>query len=113
MVDVGGVELAAYEWGAESGPPLFLVHGGLDFAATFDLLAPVLADAGYRVISWDQRGHGDSGHAALSSWDVDVRDALTTITSVTTGPVPIVGHSKGGGLTMQLADAYRTGSADW
>jgi pimeloyl-ACP methyl ester carboxylesterase len=105
MVDVGGVEVAAYEWGAASDPPLFLVHGGLDFAATFDLLAPVLADAGYRVISWDQRGHGDSGHAALYSWDADVRDALTMITSVTTDPVPLVGHSKGGGLTMQLADA--------
>ncbi|MDQ1425647.1 MAG: hypothetical protein QOD72_3145, partial [Acidimicrobiaceae bacterium] len=105
MVDVGGIALAAYEWGPESGPPLFLVHGGLDFAATFDLLAPVLADAGYRVISWDQRGHGDSGYAALYSWDADVRDALTMITSVTTDPVPLVGHSKGGGLTMQLADA--------
>ena len=27
-----GVEIAVYEWGAESDPVLFLVHGGSDFA---------------------------------------------------------------------------------
>jgi pimeloyl-ACP methyl ester carboxylesterase len=32
-----GVDIAVYEWGAESNPPLFLVHGGSDFAGTFDV----------------------------------------------------------------------------
>lgn len=35
-----GVDIAVYEWGAESNPPLFLVHGGSDFAGTFDVFAP-------------------------------------------------------------------------
>ena len=34
-----------------------------------------LADAGWRVVSWDLRGHGDSDHAHLYSWDADLRDA--------------------------------------
>ena len=72
---------------------------------TFDLLAPVLADAGWRVVAWDQRGHGDSDYAALYSWDADVRDALAVLDSTTRAPVPVVGHSKGGGLMMQLAEA--------
>jgi pimeloyl-ACP methyl ester carboxylesterase len=52
-------------------PPVLCAHGGFDFAGTYDSLAPLLADAGWRVVCWDQRGHGDSEHAALYSWDAD------------------------------------------
>ena len=74
-VDAAGVRIAVHEWGASDAPPLLLVHGGFDFARTFDLFAPRLAAAGWRVIGWDQRGHGDSAHAHLYSWDADLRDA--------------------------------------
>lgn len=100
-----GVKLAVCEWGDEDGPPLFLVHGGSDFAGTFDGFAPLLAQHGWRVISWDHRGHGDSDHAALYSWDADVRDALGVLDSITPDPVPVVAHSKGGGMMLQLAEA--------
>jgi pimeloyl-ACP methyl ester carboxylesterase len=105
FINAHGVELAVYEWGDPSAPPIFCLHGGLDFAATFDLLAPRLADAGRRVVSWDQRGHGDSSRAALYSWESDIRDACAVIDSVTDRPAPILGHSKGGNLAMQLAEA--------
>ena len=59
---------------------------------------PLLADAGWRVVSWDQRGHGDSDHAVLYNWDADVRDALAVLDSTTRRPVPFVGHSKGGSV---------------
>ncbi|MDP1795502.1 MAG: alpha/beta hydrolase [Acidimicrobiales bacterium] len=104
-VDSGGLSIATYEWGDEAAPPLLLVHGGMDFAGTFDVFAPKLADAGWRVVAFDQRGHGDSEHATCYSWDADIRDTLAVIDSVTPGPLPIVGHSKGGGLMLQLADA--------
>ena len=104
-VDAHGIEIATYEWGDLDAPPVLLCHGGMDFAATFDLIAPLLADAGWRVVAWDQRGHGDSDYAALYSWDADVRDALAVLDSTTRAPVPVVGHSKGGGLMMQLAEA--------
>ncbi|HUF32478.1 MAG TPA: alpha/beta hydrolase [Acidimicrobiales bacterium] len=100
-----GLRLAVYEWGDPDGPPLLLAHGGFDFAGTFDVFAPLLAEQGWRVVSWDQRGHGASEHAALYSWDADVRDALAVLDTVTQTPVPVVGHSKGGGLMLQLADA--------
>jgi pimeloyl-ACP methyl ester carboxylesterase len=100
-----GVNLAVYEWGDPTAPPLFCAHGGLDFAATFDLMAPIIADAGWRVVSWDQRGHGDSDRAALYAWDADTRDALAVIDSITRAPAAVLGHSKGGSLVMQLADA--------
>jgi pimeloyl-ACP methyl ester carboxylesterase len=82
-----------------------LAHGGFDFAGTFDVFAPLLADAGYRVVAWDQRSHGDSEHATLHNWDADVRDAVAVFDSVSTSPLPVIGHSKGGGLMLQLADA--------
>ena len=100
-----GLRLAVWEWGDESAPPILLAHGGFDFAGTFDGFAPLLADAGWRVVSWDQRGHGDSEHAVLYSWEADVRDALAVLDSTTRGPAVFVGHSKGGSVVMQLADA--------
>jgi pimeloyl-ACP methyl ester carboxylesterase len=104
-VDSHGLALAVHEWGREDDPPLLLAHGGFDFARTFDVFAPMLADAGWRVVSWDQRGHGDSARAALYSWEADVRDAVAVLDTVTAEPIPLVGHSKGGGLMLQLAVA--------
>ncbi len=105
FLDAHGVELAVYEWGDPAAPPMFCLHGGLDFAATFDLLAPILAEAGWRMVSFDQRGHGDSQRAGLYSWESDIRDVVAVIDSVTDQPAPVLGHSKGGSLAMQLAEA--------
>src|SRR3954453_15593040 len=101
-----GVNLAVSEWGDADGPPLLLAHGGFDFAGTFDVFAPLLADAGWRVVSWDQRGHGDSDHAVLYSWDTDARDAIAGLDSTSRQPVPFLGHSKGGSVMTLLVDAY-------
>jgi pimeloyl-ACP methyl ester carboxylesterase len=103
-VDSAGLEIAVYEWGDAEAPALMLAHGGFDFARTYDVFAPLLADGGWRVVSWDQRGHGFSAHAALYSWDADIRDAVAVIDSTTADPVPVVGHSKGGGILLQLAE---------
>ncbi len=105
-IDSHGVRLAIHEWGDADAPPLLLVHGGMDFARTFDVFAPMLARGGWRVVGWDQRGHGDSGHAHLYSWDADMRDSLSVFDHVSPRrPVPVVAHSKGAALMTQLADA--------
>jgi len=105
IVSSHGLRLAVYEWGDVNAPPILFVHGGMDFAGTWDLLAPLVADGGWRVVAFDQRGHGDSEHAALYSWDADVRDALAVVDTLSPDPIPVVGHSKGGGLMMQLGEA--------
>lgn len=105
-VDSHGLGIAVVEWGEEAAPPILLAHGGFDFAATFSVFAPLLARAGYRVVSFDQRGHGDSDHAALYSWGADLRDTLAVLDSVTDQPVPLIGHSKGGSLLTQFAQAH-------
>jgi pimeloyl-ACP methyl ester carboxylesterase len=102
-VESHGVRLAVHEWGDAAAPPLALIHGGFDFARTFDVFAPMLAEAGWRVVAWDQRGHGDSDHAALYSWDADTRDIVSVLATLGPHPVPVVGHSKGGSLAVHLA----------
>lgn len=104
-VSSSGLQLAVYEWGPEDGAPIFMAHGGFDFAGTFDVFAPMLADAGYRCVSWDARGHGDSEHPVLYNWGADMRDALVVLDTVSTDPVAFLGHSKGGGVMLELADA--------
>ena len=101
-VDSHGIRLAVYEWGDVAAPPVALAHGGFDFARTYDVFAPLLADAGWRVVAWDQRGHGDSEHAAMYSWGADLRDALAVVDSVTVEPLPVIGHSKGGSVMVQF-----------
>lgn len=101
-VDAHGVRIAVHEWGSAESPPVALLHGGFDFARTFDVFAPLLADAGWRVVAWDQRGHGDSDHAALYSWDTDVRDAGAVLATLGPDPLPVIGHSKGGSVLLQV-----------
>jgi pimeloyl-ACP methyl ester carboxylesterase len=108
-IDAHGIRLAVYEWGSVDDPVLLLIHGGLDFARTYDVFAPLLAVAGWRVVSWDQRCHGDSEWASLTNWSADLRDAAAVIDHVApreNGPVPIVGHSKGGAMSIRLAEAW-------
>lgn len=100
-----GLRLQVCEWGAPDAPPVLLAHGIGDFARSFDLLAPALADAGWRAVAWDQRGHGDSDHADLYSWQADVRDLLAVADDCGSAPLPAIGHSKGGSLLAWAVQA--------
>lgn len=104
-VSSDGLRLAVYEWGDPDAPVIFMAHGGFDFAGTFDGFAPLLADAGWRCVSWDARGHGCSEHAVLYSWGADLRDAKAVLDSLGDDPVVVLGHSKGGGVSLELAHA--------
>ncbi len=103
-VDSWGVQIRVHEWGDEDARPLMLAHGGFDFSRTYDVFAPMLADAGWRVVAWDHRGHGDSEHTAMYSWEADTRDAMAVFDSTTYDPVPVVGHSKGGNMLLQMSE---------
>lgn len=104
-MDSNGLAIAVHEWGPASGPAILLAHGGFDFAGTFDVFAPMLAEQGWRCVAWDQRGHGDSAQAHLYSWSADVRDAYAVLQSIGQERIVLLGHSKGGSLMFELADA--------
>ena len=65
-----------------------------------------LKAAGYRVVLWDQRGHGLSGAGSKESYEIDQLglDLHAVLTAVAPqGPLILVGHSMGGMTLMALA----------
>jgi len=65
-----------------------------------------LKAAGYRVVLWDARGHGQSGAGSKESYEIDQlgHDLYSVIKAVVPrGPLILVGHSMGGMTMMALA----------
>lgn len=96
-----GVPLVLHEWGDPVAPPLVLVHGFLDHGRGFEPIAPRLAEK-YRVISYDARGHGESGWCDGYAWPLDVAE-LIEVLRWTGGPACLVGHSRGGAMATEAA----------
>lgn len=64
-IQTPGLMLSAREWGPSDARPVLAFHGWLDNAATWDMVAPELADL--RIIAVDFPGHGQSGHRPRGS----------------------------------------------
>jgi pimeloyl-ACP methyl ester carboxylesterase len=86
-----------------SGPALLLLHGVTDSSATWEGVAPALAEH-FTLIAPDLLGHGESatprGDYSLGAHASGVRDVLTALGI---DHVTVVGHSLGGGVAMQFA----------
>lgn len=100
-LNVRGMMLNALERG--EGETTLLLHGWLDHAHSFDLLAPLLPG---RTVALDFRGHGDSDWAPAASFYHFVEyladlDAVLDQTSATR----IVGHSMGAAVALLYAGA--------
>lgn len=98
-----GVKIAADIGGPEDGPVVVLLHGGGQTRQSWGGTARALADRGYRVVSLDARGHGESGWApgGLYSMDGFVGD-LRAVLDKLPGHPALVGASLGG-LTAMIA----------
>lgn len=103
-LDLHGQRLAYMETG--EGPPLLLVHGIAEAAWAWDAVIPSLARS-HRVIAPDLLGHGRSakprGDYSLGNQATLLRDLLI---SLEVKRATLVGHSLGGGITMQFAYQY-------
>lgn len=90
-------------------PTVVLSHGYCLNLTSWVFQRRALRDAGYRVVLWDQRGHGRSGMGPKESISIDqLGDDLHRVIEevVPTGPVVLVGHSMGGMSMMALALEY-------
>jgi pimeloyl-ACP methyl ester carboxylesterase len=104
FLDVPGGRIAYDVTG--SGPLVVLSHGMGDRRQAYRFLAPMLAQAGYRVASADLRGHGESSMGWASINNTDVAGDLLALIGHLGGPVVIVGHSISGGAAT-IAAAMR------
>lgn len=96
----GGVEVAADAFG-DSGPLVFLQHGGGQTRHAWKGAGQDLAAAGYRAVSLDARGHGDSGWAPDGDYSTEALVADLVAVTAHFGEEPIlVGASMGGGTSL-------------
>ena len=109
-----GVEIAWDVWGDPNAPTLVICHGYGGTAHNFvEPIAALAAD--WRVIAYDQRGHGLSenlGELAGYSADQLSADLNALIEATCLAPVTVVGHSLGGrvalGALLARPELYRS-----
>lgn len=106
-LELPDVDVAARAWGPSEGRPVLAMHGWLDNAASFDRLAPLLADAlGLRIVALDLPGHGLSDHKQGHYHFIDsVADALAAADALGWDRFSLLGHSMGAGIATLVAGA--------
>ncbi len=105
-LQLNGVDLAWSERGSgPDGTPTFvLVHGFTGSAHDFALEVDALA-VQRRVVTLDQRGHGQSTKTGtLDGYTIDqlVSDLVAFLEAVGDGPVDLLGHSMGGRVALGI-----------
>jgi pimeloyl-ACP methyl ester carboxylesterase len=83
-----------------------LSPGVADIRRTYRFLAPLIADAGYRVASVDLRGHGGSSTGWDSYSHPDTAGDLIQVIRKLGGPAVIAGQSFSGGATTIAAATH-------
>lgn len=90
------IEIAGKVWGEPGGLPVIGLHGWLDNAATFDLIAPHLQ--GVHLIALDLPGHGLSDHLPAGGYSLWQQAATVLQVADDLGweRFALLGHSMGG-----------------
>lgn len=103
MYDVGGVQIAADEWGDPAGPLVLLLHGGGQTRHAWKGTGETLAGAGYHAVALDARGHGDSDWSPdrIYGQDLMVADLVAVLHQLGDRRPVLVGASMGGGISLQ------------
>jgi pimeloyl-ACP methyl ester carboxylesterase len=89
-----------------AAPTVIFCHGYTLSLRCWVFQRRALKAAGYRVVLWDARGHGQSGAGSKESYEIDQlgHDLYSVISEVVPkGPLVLVGHSMGGMTLMALA----------
>ena len=104
-VEAAGERVRVVEAGPADGPAVLLLHGWGSSSFTWRHVLPALAEAGYRAVALDLRGHGLSDKpaeegayttASLTAHLEAVRDALGIRSHA------VIGHSMGAVLAREL-----------
>ena len=90
-----------------TGRPVVLIHGWPLSGEAWKLQVPALADAGYRVVTYDRRGFGRSDKPATGySYDTLTDDLHTLLVELDLNDVTLVGFSMGGGEVARYFSKY-------
>jgi 3-oxoadipate enol-lactonase len=84
-----------------TGPALVLLHSGVCDRRMWEPQFPSFVDAGYRVVSCDLRGFGDTPVPVAPNNDAD--DVTALLDGLGVGTFTIVGSSYGGKVALEVA----------
>jgi pimeloyl-ACP methyl ester carboxylesterase len=104
----GDVEIH-YEDNGGSGRPVVLVHGWPLSGASWADLTPGLDAEGYRVVTYDRRGFGQSdkpGDSSSYDYDTLTTDLDALVTELDLTDVTLVGFSMGGGEVARYVGTH-------
>jgi len=91
------------------GDPVVLIHGWPLSHRMWDAQISALLDAGHRVIAYDRRGFGQSGHPNGGyDYDTFASDLNDLLSALNLQNVTLVGFSMGGGEVARYIGRYGT-----
>jgi non-heme chloroperoxidase len=88
------------------GRPVVLIHGWPLSKASWSEQVPKLEDAGYRVVTYDRRGFGQSDPGDGYDYDKLAGDLDNILTDLDLSDVTLVGFSMGGGEVARYVATY-------
>lgn len=105
-ISANGVHLHHTDTGGD-GRVVVLIHGWPLSGASWENQVPALVDAGYRVVTYDRRGFGESDKPT-SGYDYDTlaADLDAVLTELDLRDVTLVGFSMGGGEVARYLGTY-------
>ena len=105
--EVFGRRMTGKQWGSPNGVPTLCVHGWLDNASSFDVLAPGLLEL--NLVAMDLCGHGHSEHRPQGTHYVnyyDVLDLLAVADALGWDSFNLIGHSMGAEISVELTGMF-------
>jgi pimeloyl-ACP methyl ester carboxylesterase len=101
----GSIDLYYEDHG--QGKPIVLIHGWPLSGASWEKQVPVLVDAGYRVVTYDRRGFGNSSKPTTGyNYDTFADDLHKLMTKLDLRDAALVGFSMGGGEVARYLGSY-------
>jgi pimeloyl-ACP methyl ester carboxylesterase len=104
----GSVNLHVEDSGGD-GRPVVLIHGWPLSGASWSAQVPALTGAGYRVVTYDRRGFGQSdkpGEDSTYDYDTLTGDLAAVLEGLDLRDVTLVGFSMGGGEVARYLGAH-------
>ncbi len=106
FITLNGIQLSVAVEGNENAPPILLLHGFPDSRKVWRKVIPHLVQAGYQVISFDQRGYGKSdAPPSVNEYIIEkiVGDAISLLDALNINiPVNVMGHDWGSLIGWEL-----------